>query len=262
MKKGNRGAQAPAFNSIIPATIDPRVFRKLEALCSIALQYGQNHSQVRDAIAALNLEMRKVSGERLGHDGVDVSALSQLLKRTDPNKPLVHKAPAPLRDPVDILAREGKLDAVQENAASCIREVWNAFGRCLTVSGRGYDRGGGGIRRASALQPLDVMGEDTWALYQGTFVPWYNRAKEAKVGCQSTGNVTRLQIVFRVVIDEFFPEQVDKFLRLEGGTALRVVQGQLASFFTGEPQHMVQIGTTEGGLAVGMVMPGEAAKAA
>lgn len=263
MKKGNHGAPAPAFNSIIPTTIDPRVFRKLESLCSIALQYGDNHPNVRDAIAALTIEMRKVSGEHLGHDGVDVSAISQLLRRTDPKKPLVHQAPAPLRDPVDILERDKKLDAVQVNAASCIREVWKAFGRCLTVSGRGYDRdGGGGIRRASALQPLDVMGEDTWDMYQRVFIPWYNRAKDAKVGCKVTGNVTKLQITFRVVVDEYFPEQVDKFMTLDEGTTLKVVQGQLARFFSPEPTHMVSLGTTSGGLSVGMVMPGKAAKAA
>lgn len=253
MKQKNRGADAPAFSSIIPSIVDPRVFRKLESLCSIAIKFGDNHPQVREAIASLNIEMRKVSGEHYGHDSIDVTTLTQLLKRTDPNKPIQHQQPAPMRDPIDVLELNRVLDSNQVNAADSIRTVWQAFGRCLTVSGRGYDRGGGSMRRATALQPLDVMGDDTWALYKETFVPWYTRAKEQKVGCKVTGNVTKLQIVFRVVIDEYFPEAVDKFLFLEDGTSLKVLRGQLSRFFNPEPFVPALAATDSGDSGVRMV---------
>jgi len=229
----NKKAQTTpaAFADIIPTTTDPRVFKKLEALCAIAIAASKNDPVVRAAIASLNIEMRTVAGERIGHDGIDNTVLSQLLKRTDPNKPMGHVPPAPMRDPIDVLELNGVLEPVHVSAARGMRDIWQAFGRCLTVSGRGYERSGGGVKRASALQPLDVMGEETWEFYKEVFTPWYNTVKNLTISKKTTGNVKAFDIIFRIVIDEYFPDAVDSFMQLESGTALRVMKTHLGRFF-------------------------------
>jgi len=229
VSKKNRTATA-AFANVIPTTTDPRIYKKLEALAAAALTHSKNAPEVRAAIASLNLEMRAAAEAQLGHDGVDNTGLALLLKRTDPARSNAHVAPAPARDPIDVLELQGFLEPIHVSAAFGLRDVWAAFGRCLSIAGRNYE-GGGGAKRGCAMQPLDVMGDNTWEFYQEVFIPWYQSVKDLKVNRKDTGNVTAAQIIFRVVIDEYFPEQVDAFLQLVPGTALWVMKKHLGRFY-------------------------------
>lgn len=228
MAKTKRTAVTAAFGEIIPTTMDPRVFKKIESLCVAALQYSAN-PQVRQAVVSLNLEMCLLADSRHGHKTVDCTTLGQLLKRTDPDKP-IHQAPAPQRDPMDVLEKMGVIYPSHVSAGEVMREVWTAFGRCLTVSGRGHG-GGGVLRRSSALQPMDVMGQETWDIYKDCYKPWQDRAMARTVPCKDTGNTTAFRIVYAVVIDEHFPNSVDNFMQLEPGKALSVLKHELGHFF-------------------------------
>jgi hypothetical protein len=254
MKRKRAGRQQPTMlDGHLNTILEPRIFRKVETFCNAAISYSNNHPTVREAISALVLEIRMQALNKFGHDSIDSQNLSFLLKKTNPNKPYEHQTPTPQLDPIDVLERQRRLEPSQVSAANTIREVWKAFGRFLVISARGYDRVNGGVKRAHALGPMDVMGQELWETYSNIYKPWYELTKEKTVAKEKAGRVKVITVVFAILLDEHQPVEVDVAYGLERGTALDLLKQELSLFF--DPHAVLGGGEAEETPATGTQKP-------
>lgn len=213
------------------AIIPPAVFRAVRSLAQDALRYGNNHHSVRHAVAALQSVLRGEARTRYGHETtVEVLALSGLLRRTNPQ--LAERGL--LRPPVELdvvqeLEYRHELNSTQAHAALQIRDIWRAWGRYLEASGQAFERRGG-ARRATALNPVLVMGQDLWNLYVARYRPWYDGINR-KLIARGPGLKLRVpDLVFKMVIENQMPEQCDQRYGFKAGASLRVLKHQLDTY--------------------------------
>lgn len=211
---------------LLPAQVWPFV----EALCRLLLQHGTDRQQSRDLIAELALTCRQEALRKFGHDTLETFKLSRMLRegtsRWTPKAPRV--------DAITYINSAKhpphRFTGDQDTAANDIRDVWGAFGKFLEVASRSI--GGGGSARSQALGPVDVMGEDLWAHHRDVFKPWINKAARTVVTRRtSTGNhLSIAAIVFKVLVDDVYPEEIDNNYALIKGTALRAVKAGLDAY--------------------------------
>lgn len=229
---------AKTIDNVLHTALNPRLFRALEKLCVAAISCSDNHPLVRAAVASISLELRLSAQSMHGHETVDAMAIHGLLKKTDPNRP-AHKAPASRLSPLTELEARHKLGPSQLSAAQVIQVVWRAFGKFLTISGRGYDKGSGQVTRARALQPMDVMGQEVWETYRNLYCPWYEKASRRSVN-RKVGRVAVTEVVFKIVLPDYdlHPHEVDQLYGLKPGDALKTLRHELGIFF--DPHGKIQ----------------------
>lgn len=214
-----------------PVVISPLVFRAFRSFAQDALRYGNNHHALRNGIAALQSTFRSEARRQYGHETtVEVVALSGLLRRTNPQ--LAERGL--LRPPVEMdvvqeLEYRHELDSGQAHAALQIREIWRAWGRYLDVSGQAFERRGG-VRRASALNPVLVMGQDLWELYISRYRPWYDKTSRKLIVHTTSTRLTVPDLVFKMVVENQMPEHCDQRYAFKAGSSLKVLKHQLNAY--------------------------------
>ena len=229
-RKPRAKVDASAFPITVPSLFDPKVFRAAERC--LALSLSTNNSEAnRNTINQLIVEIANVARDKYGHESVESLALRQLLKRTAPRdenyNPHAHP---PEPDIIEYLQDQKRLTPTEYSAAMVIRSVWRAFGRYLTISGKGFDRTGGG-KGASALGPVDVMGQETWEQWRDLYTPWYETAKARSTNRIKTGWVYNTELVFKIVVEGYRPEDLDKGFGMTSGAAYGALKAELGRFF-------------------------------
>jgi hypothetical protein len=225
----------PQFDvRMLPIVLAPQVFRSIEVLAQKSLLFGGNHPELRTSVGQVMQEMRKVARLQFGHDTVDVTTLKNLLARGDVKEQEKLRTPEP--DPFLMLGK--KLDASQMNAAYCIREIWNAFGRFLRIAGRNFEGGSGTKKRSRALDPIDVMGQETWEVWRDRYSPWVVGARQRRQPTKrEQGFVTHAAVVVFVLMEDYHPEQVDRTYNFRDGKSLTVIRSEMDLF--NDPQQKI-----------------------
>lgn len=221
---------------LLPAQVWPYV----ETLARLQLLTDTKES--RDLIAQLALACRQEALRRFGHDTLETFKLARLLREgTD----RWHPKP-PTLDAITHINnysnKHQRFTMEQDAAANNICVVWSAFGKFLEIAGRGI--GGGGSARSQALGPVDVMGQDLWDHHREVFKPWQFAASRAVVRRRSiTGNnLTIAAVVFKVLVEDMYPEDLDHHFALLGGTALKAVKAGLDAYH--DPKRLTDWGKT------------------
>lgn len=218
--------------TFIQTVLEPRIFKSLESFCREAIAYGSNVEPLRQGITRIILDMRKTAQAKYGHDTPDIVALVHLLKRTSTNEKEREPPRKTRADPLWELYQSHKLDEDQVNSARKIQEIWAAFGRYLTIASRNYWSGGGSARKGRVLQPLDVMSDETYDLWKTCYCPWYDSLKNQTIHSSTVGPISLTGIVFRILIEEYHPDQLDNAFRFEVGMSLKILKAQLDRFST------------------------------
>ena len=220
-------AAAPRIE--IQTVIDPRIFRAIEKVAVQAIQQSGNDKTVRDALAALSLEIKMQSMARFGFYTADSEVLSNILRRTDPDRKVEQQTRAE-RDVFEHLKEILDMDAYA--SALLLRDVWDAFGRFLNIASRsGFE--GGGARRTKVMQPLDVMSDDTWETYKDFFKPWITAASRRHTPRLRNGTILNSEVVHRILVEETFPAVCDQLLGLAPGAALKTLRYELKMVSSG-----------------------------
>lgn len=225
-------ADLAPFEAELSLLLPAQVWPFVEALCRLHLL--ADSVEGRELVAQLALTLRQEALRKFGHDTLETFALARLLRegtaRWHPKPPRldsithINKAKHPPH------RLTGDQDAVAHN----ICEVWTAFGKFLEVASRGI--GGGGSARSQALGPVDVMGEELWKHHRTVFTPWqYKAARTVVERRTSTGNhLTIAAVVFKVLVEDIYPEELDRQFALVGGTALKALKAGLDAYYTPE----------------------------
>lgn len=222
-------SRSAALEAELQIILPPKVFDLVHQLARRYLQICEHDQPSRELIALLALMMRQEAFARFGHDTLETVAIGKLLVRS---------APPARKGRLDALTHISRyrsprmrLDADQEAAAKHIQTIWQAFGKFLFIAQRGM--GGGGGQRSRALAPMDVMDEDIYQHYREYYVPWYNLAAKTKVKRQDEGNssVTLAGIVFKILVEDVYPESIDAAFALIKGTALKALKAGLSAYF-------------------------------
>lgn len=226
LKATNSGA---ALESEIPLIMPPAIFDQVLKLSKKLLQVSPDQI-TRDQVAKLALTFRQEAFGRHGHDTPETFAFADMLFTTTSGgfKP---KPPRPdsLTHIANYRRRESRLDAFQEDAADWIIKVWQAYGRGLMIAGRGFE--GGGSRRSQVVQPVEVMGEDIWEHYQARYKPWYRAITGVLVDRRKAGSkLTVASLVFRILVEDVYPEELDGHFALLKGTCLKVLKLALSAY--------------------------------
>jgi hypothetical protein len=216
------------------------IFEPMRALALFYLEKNQFSDASRQYIARLSLAMRQEAFKRFGHDTAETFLLGQLLRQKEEPQ------------------RKGRLDALtfiqrnkntnqrltgeQESAAERIKEVWQAFGRGLVSGGRDFaGGGGGGGKGGSARHPVDSMSDEFWKHYTQVYQPWYAMAAKVVVARRSgEGALVLPAIVFKVLIEDVYPDNLDHHYMLVKGTTLRYLKKGLGAYY--QPEVLGKLG--------------------
>ena len=210
----------------------PALFNFIEAICKGYLEADRNSNISRNLIAKFAFAFRHEAFLKFGHDTLETFALAKLLRATEPEQ-----------------KRAGRLDAVsyinsqkqkslrfsaeEVTAAEYIIEVWKAFGKFRMIGGRGIDGGGGG--KSQILQPLDVMGEKIWKHHKEIYSPWYEVAKKITIArLRGQGAISMAAIIFKVLIEDYYPDGLDEAFGLCRGDTLKAVKAGLSCYWSPE----------------------------
>jgi hypothetical protein len=214
----------------IVSTLDPKVFKTLESLCKTALTYGDNHPNIRNAVANLSFQLQQHSMSIHGELTIDVITIQQLLRKTDPR--YEHQRPAIEQDPIIELSQGNypKLSPDQQSAAATIRRIWQCFSKFLAVASRNYNTKSG--KKHRILLPLDVMDQNTYDTYRDTYSPWINKAKLTPIVNfkKKPLSTSHGEVVLAILTQDWFPKQLDLAHRLPRGSSLFALQHQLNLF--------------------------------
>lgn len=217
------------FEAELSLLLPAQVWNFVEALCRLHLQADAT-KQGRELVAQLALTMRQEALRRFGHDTLETFALARMLRegtaRWQPKEPRldaishINNAKHPPH----------RLTSDQQEAAEDIREVWTAFGKFLEIAGR--DIGGGSSSRATALGPVDVMGEGLWEHHRDVFKPWQFKASRTVVlrRTSTSNHLTIAAVVYKVLVEDIYPAELDLHFALVGGTALKALKAGLDAY--------------------------------
>lgn len=227
--------QSAALEAELQLMLPPKIFEALKLLAEQRLKADRYGQESRDQIARLSLALRQESYMRFGHDTLETFAFGKLLlKQSEFWKP-----PPPRLDSISHIRlykrKDDRLSADQEECAHHITSIWAAFGRFLSIGVRGMEGGGS---RGRVIQPIEVMGEELWTHHKTIYVPWYNAAKMVGVHQDrrrhSPAKISLAAIVFKILQDDFFPEEIDNSYALPAGTALRCLKAALDGYYSPE----------------------------
>lgn len=230
IQETQRGQSMVTLSDTIAVTLDPKVFKTFESLCKTALTYGDNHPNIRNAVANVLFQLQQQSLSTYGELTIDVLTLQQLFKKTDPR--YEHKRPDPEKDPIYELSQgaKPKLSPEQQEAASTIRHIWHCFAKFLSVASRNYDTKSG--KKHRVLSPMDIMDQKTYDLYREIYSPWYNKAKQTPIVNykKQALSTNHAYVVITILTQDQFPSNLDKICRLPLGSSLSALQYQLNLF--------------------------------
>lgn len=206
-----------------------KVFDQILVLAAAYLAERKYDAPSRDLVSRLAFSLRQETYQRFGHESLETIALAKLLRPV----PRGFREKPPRLDAISHMRgypKNHRLTAQQEAAAEMIKKVWEAFGRFRFVGARGMEGGGGG---GQVLQPLDVMGDDLWEHYCKVYKPWYTEASKITVTRKrfQVGGVSIAAVAFRVLVEDFFPEEVDKGYALVQGTTYRALRAGLSAYY-------------------------------
>lgn len=194
-----------------PLVTSPLLFGFIKELVESHLARNQYSQSAREHVARFGFAFRQEALKRFKHDTIETFQLAELLKEKTAAKTQIRV------DALSHIARTSGLETDQQEAADYIREVWQAFGKGLSGAGRDLSRvGGSGV----ILHPLDTMDEDLWKHYKEIYSPWYSHVLRLFIphGKSGTG-ITIGSLVFRILVEDIYPEQLDATYGFKKGTA-------------------------------------------
>jgi len=220
----------------ITLILTPKLFGFVKLLCERYLQTSKFDPPSRDLVARFAFAFRQEAFNRFGHDSVETFILGNLIKAAQQNS-LIFK-PKPGR--VDSIShiqyytnKNNRFDSEQQTAAEHIQRVWQAFGKFLVIGGRSME--GGGSPRGQVLSPLDVMGEELWDHYKTLYKPWYKIASQINIHrIRAATSIKMTAITFKILVEDFWPEEVDDAFALVKGTSLRTLKAALSAYWSPE----------------------------
>lgn len=206
-----------------------KVFAQIEDLARVHLETNKYDFPSRDRISRLAFILRQETFAKYGHESLETIALAKLLRPT----PKGWQPKPPRLDAISHMrgySKHHRMDAHQEAAADMIKRVWDAFGRFRLIGGRGMEGGRGG---GQVLHPLDVMGDELWEHYCKVYKPWYLVASKISIHRRrySEGSLSLAALVFKVLVEDFFPEEVDNMFACIQGTCYRGLRAALSSYY-------------------------------
>jgi hypothetical protein len=217
-----------------PMVTSAKIFLPFYTICKHYLESQGRTESIRHFVAEMALAFRAEARSRFGHDTIETLLLSKLLKE-DREGARVGR-PDALTYIQSNKRVHLRLDAEQQTAAEQIIQVWKAFGKGLMIGGRDLNRVGGSGR---VLHPLDVMDQDLWEHYKETYQPWQEVTKKIPVSRREAGSsLTLASITFSILVDDVYPENVDKGYMLTKGTALRGLKKALTHYW--EPWKLLK----------------------
>lgn len=208
-----------------------KVFAAIEELARAHLAENRQDHSSRERVSKLAFTLRQETYLRFGHESLETILLGKLLRPATGG----WKQPAPRLDSISYMRtypKNHRLNAQQEAAAEMIKKVWEAFGRFRFIGARNLETGGMG-GGGQALQPLDVMGDEIWDHYKKYYIPWYKMASVISVHRKryAPGAVSLAAISFRVLVEDFFPEEIDSSFGLVKGSAYRGLRAALDAYY-------------------------------
>jgi hypothetical protein len=144
--------------------------------------------------------------------------------RIDPTPETLAKLRA---DAVLKLYESGRLNREQVQAAEDIREVWASFSRAMYPA-RVFD----GTQDCKVVgrvvsSPLDRMTAREYRVWRTIYRPWADDQARRSHG---SGQVTRLSIVTKLVVENWGPRQLEARHRLRHGTVVPILQEALSRY--------------------------------
>jgi len=211
-----------------PMVTSAKIFPLLLGICRDFLSHHLFSESSRGRVAELGFNIRQEALRRFKHETVEAVLLAELTRTKPPER-----------------ERAGRLDAIshinagsngftvhEQEAAEEIQNIWRAFSRGLSGGGQSFSQSGGSRQN---LLPADTMGQGLWDSHRKVYTPWYNAVKVIGIARNKTGEpVSLFQIVFAILVQDFFPETLDKHYELRPGRALRVLKLALAHYHSPE----------------------------
>lgn len=215
-----------------PMITTRKIFEPFIAVVRGYLKLNQYSEMARNLVATMAFHFRQEAMKRFKHDTVETIELAK-----------------EIRVPQDI-ERVGRLDAVshimahagekrftieQQSAAEDIQKVWLAFSKGLGGSSGDLSRAGGSGR---VLSPLDNMDENLWRHYNDIYLPFYREAVKIIVAKQSAGTpITMIGVILRVLIEDVYPEFLDRQYEMEPGSCLQIICRGLSNYHS--PRRLI-----------------------
>lgn len=230
----------PDSQIIVPVLFTGKTSGLILELCRHHLNDNKNSQASRSLLAALGFSLRIEAMMKFGHDSVESFAIAKLLGTVQGFQP---KPPRPdaLSYIQNAKRKEARLNIDQRAAADQIALVWDAFGKFLNMGARSLEGGGG--NRTRALAPMDVMDQETYdEVYKKYFVPWYEVVKKITVARRIAGPLlTVAAVTFKVIVEDKYPDDIDRAFGLTKGMALRALKFGLRHYWNPDPAR----GTTD-----------------
>lgn len=195
-------------------------------MCRTFLTRNDNSQESRNLVAQLAFAFRQESYARFKHDSVECFLLSELLRpKTEYNKGVRIDSIQHIQSYKRVTNR---LTVEQEGAAGEIRSVWRAFSRHLTGGTRNLEAPGGA---GGVVQPVDSMSEATWRHHKDVYTPWITAASRTQVD-RRHGNqgVTVAAVCLKILIEDCYPEEVDRAYGLKRSQSLRALKRGLDAY--------------------------------
>jgi hypothetical protein len=208
-----------------PMLTSPGIFPHLIGIVKQYLTHNQFSEPSRHFIAGMAFEFRKEALKRFGHDTLETFELAKLLK-IEVFKPIV-----PTKDVLTHIMKDYpptmRLDVYQQTAAEKIQGVWYHFGRAsgLFGGGRNLMRSNGS---GKVLHAVESMSQDDFKHYREVYSPWYTEATKIQID----NSISVALIIFKVLIEDIYPENLDRMLGFKKGRCHQVLRKALSHYLS------------------------------
>jgi hypothetical protein len=211
-----------------PLVTSDKIFRPFYDIVKFYLDKHGYSEVAKTVVADMAFAFKAEAMSRFGHETVEAHLLGYLLR------PKINGTNVGRLDALSHIQRHPRrnmrLDAEQESAADNIKNVWQAFGKGLMIGGRDLSRVGGSGR---VLHPCDTMDDELWKHYKEYYQPWHDATNRVPIVRREAGSsVSVASLVFSILVNDVYPDNVDKGYMLTKGTALRVLKKALTNYWT------------------------------
>lgn len=214
--------------SRVPAPTGPlitssQIFAPLLEITRYYLTQHSHSDAARQKVAEMAFYFRKEAMLRFRHDTAETFYLASVMK---PPQAVVNRGTL---DAVSHIQRHPnmnmRLNVDQQAVAEHIQKIWRAFARGLGGGSGDLSRVGGSSQN---LHPLDVMDQGLYDAYKKYWQPFYRFANKILISVGSRGeSITVVTIVTRVLVEDIYPENLDRHYMLEPGVSLKVLHSAL-----------------------------------
>ena len=221
---------------LLPMVTSPLIFTFIETICKGYLQMAKLDPPSRDLMARFAFAFRAEAFARFGHDTAETFMLGKMLRQASLSNA---ELKAGRQDALTYInsqkSKAARLSGEQSTAAEHVIKIWEAFGRFLNISGSQAFSGGAGGDGGRSLQPLDVMGDDLKKHHREIFGPWLCEAQKIRIArLRNNGNITLAAIIFKVLIEDYYPEQLDGAYGMIKGSTLNALKVGLTFYWSPE----------------------------